>query len=135
MVWRFDFIELFESQVCKLFVSVYGGRALLLPDNHRTHALPPDMGAFKLFHVGEASATLGSVLAKGGAFISMCQREAMWVSFGNWGGHLGLAAVRISVGVNPLTGLPQRASAKGKQNYLPIGGKISSCEPVPILPQ
>ncbi|KAF8837342.1 hypothetical protein BDN67DRAFT_207529 [Paxillus ammoniavirescens] len=40
------------------------------------------MGTFKLFNVREASATLPKcVLAKGGAFISMYQREAMWMSF------------------------------------------------------
>ncbi|KAF8836046.1 hypothetical protein BDN67DRAFT_365035 [Paxillus ammoniavirescens] len=88
------------------------------------HALPPDMGAFKLFNVGEASATLPrSVLAKGGAFISMYQREAMWMSFRLRDRDLDPLAVKISVGgVNALTGLPQNVSAEGKQDYLPIGG-------------
>ncbi|KAF8837974.1 hypothetical protein BDN67DRAFT_1013451 [Paxillus ammoniavirescens] len=86
-------------------------RTIRVPDNEKIHALPPDMGAFELFNVGEASATLPkSVLAKGGAFISMYQREAMWMSFGHWGGHLGPVAVKVSVGgVNALTGLPQNA--------------------------
>ncbi|KIJ10347.1 hypothetical protein PAXINDRAFT_102032 [Paxillus involutus ATCC 200175] len=62
-------------------------------------------------NVGAASANLPeSMLAKGGAFISMYQREAMWMSFklrkkGHWHNSL---AVKISVGgVNVLTGLPQ----------------------------
>ncbi|KIJ09948.1 hypothetical protein PAXINDRAFT_172288 [Paxillus involutus ATCC 200175] len=96
-------------------------RTIRVPDNDKTHALPPDMGTFKLFNVGAASATLPeSVLAKGGAFISMYQREAIWMSFKvrNWSHPL---AVKISVGgVNALTGLPQNVSAKGKQDYLPI---------------
>ncbi|KIJ11830.1 hypothetical protein PAXINDRAFT_101511 [Paxillus involutus ATCC 200175] len=97
-------------------------RTIRVPDNDKTHALPPDMGAFKLFNVGEASATLPkSVLAKGGAFISMYQREAMWMSFRPRDREP--LAVKISVGgVNALTGLPQNVSAEGKQDYLPIGG-------------
>ncbi|KAF8837343.1 hypothetical protein BDN67DRAFT_909423, partial [Paxillus ammoniavirescens] len=93
------------------------------PDDDKTHALPPDMGTFKLFNVGEASATLPkSILAKGGAFISMYQREAMWMSFQLRTWDRDLLAVKVSIGgVNALTGLPQNTSAKGKQDYLPIG--------------
>ncbi|KAF8550289.1 ubiquitin-domain-containing protein, partial [Imleria badia] len=92
-------------------------------DNDVTHALPPDMGTFKFFNVGDASATLPkSILARGGAFISMYQREAMWMSF-NVPDEQGLA-VKISVGgVNALTGLLQNVSAAPKQDYLPIGGQ------------
>ncbi|KIJ11858.1 hypothetical protein PAXINDRAFT_83862 [Paxillus involutus ATCC 200175] len=76
-----------------------------------------------LSNVGEASAALPkAVLARGGAFISMYQREAMWVSFGNRDGSRESLAVKISVGgVNALSGLPQNVNAKGKQDYLPIG--------------
>ncbi|KAF8837976.1 hypothetical protein BDN67DRAFT_972245 [Paxillus ammoniavirescens] len=100
-------------------------RTIRVPDNDKTHALPPNLGAFKLFNVGEASATLPkAVLAKGGAFISMYQREAMWMSFNHRNGCQKPLAVKISVGgVNALTGLPQNVDAKGKQDYLPIGGK------------
>ncbi|KAF8552463.1 hypothetical protein OG21DRAFT_1486212 [Imleria badia] len=82
----------------------------------------PDMGTFKLFNVGDASATLPkSILAKGGAFISMYKREAMWMSFNVLDKQS--CAVKISVGgVNALTGLPQNVSATPKQDYLPIRG-------------
>ncbi|KAF8551886.1 hypothetical protein OG21DRAFT_1512207 [Imleria badia] len=93
-------------------------------DNNKTHALPPHMGTFKLFNVGDASATLSkSILAKGGAFISMYQREAMWMSF-KVPDKRG-RAVKISVGggVNALTGLPQNVSTTPKQDYLPVGGQ------------
>ncbi|KAF8557542.1 hypothetical protein OG21DRAFT_1482209 [Imleria badia] len=99
-------------------------RTIRVPDNDKTHDLPPRMGMFKLFNVGDASATLPkSILAKGGAFFSMYQREAMWMSFDpvDSRGH----AVKISVGgVNALTGLPQNASATSKQDYLPMSGEI-----------
>jgi hypothetical protein len=51
----------------------------------------------------------------------MYQREAMWMSFNC--SHSSFA-VKISVGgVNALTGLSQRENAKGKQDYLAVGGK------------
>ncbi|KAF8547913.1 hypothetical protein OG21DRAFT_829509 [Imleria badia] len=98
-------------------------RTIRVPDNDKTHALPPHMGTFKLFNVGDASGTLPKpILAKGGAFISMYQREAMWMSF-NYPDERSLA-VKISVGgVNALTGLPQNVSATTKQDYLPVGGQ------------
>ncbi|KAF8837340.1 hypothetical protein BDN67DRAFT_207414 [Paxillus ammoniavirescens] len=100
-------------------------RAIRVPDNDKTRALPPNLGTFKLFNVGEASTTLPkSVLSKGGAFISMYQREAMWMSFKPRDEPRNSLAVKISVGgVNSLTGLPQNSSGRGKQNYLPIGRK------------
>ena len=50
----------------------------------------------------------------------MYQREAMWMSF-----KTALnSAIKISVGgVNVLTGLSQKETTKGKQDYLAIGGK------------
>ncbi|KIJ11840.1 hypothetical protein PAXINDRAFT_83873, partial [Paxillus involutus ATCC 200175] len=75
-------------------------------------------------NVKEASATLPkSVLAKGGAFISMYQREAMWVSFKLQNEDRKPLAVKVSVGVNALTGLAQNVSAQGKQDFLPISGR------------
>jgi len=54
----------------------------------------------------------------------MYQREVMWMSFQLRNHSRDLCAVKISVGgVNALTGLPQNVSAKGKQDYLPIGGE------------
>jgi hypothetical protein len=60
---------------------------------------------------------------------SMYQREAMWMSFKPRNnpfenGSLPSFAVKISVGgVNALTGLSQRESTTGKQDYLAVGGK------------
>ncbi|KIJ09213.1 hypothetical protein PAXINDRAFT_17691 [Paxillus involutus ATCC 200175] len=79
-------------------------RTIRVPDNGKTHAIPPDMGTFKLFNVGEVLTLPKSVLAKGGAFI----REAMWTSFNLRDEHRNSLAVKISVGgVNALTGLAQ----------------------------
>ena len=59
----------------------------------------------------------------------MYQREAMWMSFKPHSDPLDYRppssfAVKISVGgVNALTGLSQRESTTGKQDYLAVGGK------------
>ena len=54
----------------------------------------------------------------------MYQREAMWISFEPAYNSQSSFAVKISVGgVNALTGLSQKENAKGKQDYLAVGGK------------
>ena len=55
----------------------------------------------------------------------MYQREAMWMSFKTLNVNSRSSfAVKISVGgVNVLTGLSQKETTKGKQDYLAIGGE------------
>ncbi|KII88774.1 hypothetical protein PLICRDRAFT_176316 [Plicaturopsis crispa FD-325 SS-3] len=104
-------------------VKVRFHRTVRVPDNDKTHALPPDLGPFKLFNVADSAHKLPrTVLAQGGAFISMYQREAMWMSFKP---EDASCAVKISVGgLNALTGLPQNEPSKGKQqDYLAINDK------------
>ncbi|KAF8466278.1 hypothetical protein DFH94DRAFT_639389, partial [Russula ochroleuca] len=94
-------------------------------DNDKTHALPPSLGHFKLFNVGQPAHNLPpSILSKGGVFLSMYQREAMWMSFEPaYPKQAASHAVKISVGgVNVLTGLPQNQSVEGKQDYVVVGG-------------
>ncbi|KAI8964197.1 hypothetical protein F5Y11DRAFT_112519 [Daldinia sp. FL1419] len=57
-------------------------RTIRVPDNNQTTSLPPDLGAYPLFAVREYAHKLPpSMAAKGGLFLSMYQREAMWVNF------------------------------------------------------
>ncbi|EEU47156.1 uncharacterized protein NECHADRAFT_77334 [Fusarium vanettenii 77-13-4] len=57
-------------------------RTVRLPDNFDENKLPPSLGQFPLFNVGEYAAKLPSVMAqKGGLFFPMFQREAMWIGF------------------------------------------------------
>ncbi|KAF9523328.1 hypothetical protein CPB83DRAFT_863076 [Crepidotus variabilis] len=110
--------------VCDLRIRFH--RTVRVPDNDKTHALPPDMGPFKLFSVGNLVQKLPKqIVSNGGAFLSMYQREAMWISFHQSNFDQGARyAVKISVGgINALTGLAQHESAKGKQDYLAIGGE------------
>src|SRR3954469_12277330 len=58
-------------------------RTLRIPDDGRTYPLPPGLGAFPLRLVRDSAARVrGGWAARGGVFLPMYQREAMWLSFG-----------------------------------------------------
>ncbi|KAF9059503.1 hypothetical protein BDP27DRAFT_1341354, partial [Rhodocollybia butyracea] len=78
-------------------------RTIRVPDNGKEHPLPPGLGSFQLFNVADYADKLPpSIVARGGVFISMYQREAMWMSFRNSG--TDRYAVKVSVGnINALT--------------------------------
>ncbi|KAH7270929.1 hypothetical protein B0J15DRAFT_575823 [Fusarium solani] len=79
-------------------------RTVRVPDNFDKNKLPPSLGHFPLFNVGEHAAKLPSVMAqKGGLFFPMFQREAMWISFSSEKNY----AVKIYSGnVNVISGEP-----------------------------
>ncbi|KAI1657025.1 hypothetical protein F4813DRAFT_361337 [Daldinia decipiens] len=57
-------------------------RTIRVPENHKSVKLPPDLGTFSLFGIRDHAHKLPpSMVAKGGLFLSMYQREAMWVDF------------------------------------------------------
>ncbi|KAM0190406.1 hypothetical protein ACHAPI_009395 [Fusarium lateritium] len=57
-------------------------RTIRVPDNDESTALPPDMGSFPLFKVDDYADTLPVNMAqKGGLFLPMYQREALWINF------------------------------------------------------
>ncbi|KAH9923652.1 uncharacterized protein B0H18DRAFT_458767 [Fomitopsis serialis] len=87
------------------------------------------MGAFKVYNVADFADKLPqSVVNKGGVFIAMYQREAMWISFSHPTNSRVHPAVKVSVGgVNALTGTAQGMHNEGDQDYLPIhsgGGQL-----------
>src|SRR5689334_24175096 len=58
-------------------------RTLRIPDDGRTYPLPPGLGAFPLRLVRDYAARVpAGWAARGGVFLPMYQREAMWLSFG-----------------------------------------------------
>lgn len=64
-------------------VSITFQRTLRIPDDGRTYPLPPGLGAFPLRLVRDyASRVPAGWAARGGVFLPMYQREAMWLSFG-----------------------------------------------------
>ncbi|KAF9059089.1 hypothetical protein BDP27DRAFT_523866 [Rhodocollybia butyracea] len=95
-------------------------------DNGAEHPLPPGLGPFQLFNVADYADKLPpSVVARGGVFICMYQREAMWMKFSNCG--TDRYAVKVSVGnINALTGSPiSEVREDGTQDYValaPPGG-------------
>ncbi|KAI2779954.1 hypothetical protein F4815DRAFT_445836 [Daldinia loculata] len=57
-------------------------RTIRVPDNRKTVKLPPDLGTFPLFGIRDYAHKLPpNMVAKGGLFLSMYQREAMWIDF------------------------------------------------------
>lgn len=85
-------------------LSIRFQRTLRIPDDGRSYPLPPGLGAFPLRRIDDhADRVPADWLGRGGVFLPMYQREAMWISFGSLVPH----AVKIAVGkVCALTGKP-----------------------------
>lgn len=95
-------------------------RTLRIPDDGKSYPLPPSLGEFPIYRVQNYAKKLPKEwVKKGGVFIPMYQREAMWISFG--GEHWRPRAVKIGTGnVNVINGekwSPDLKKKKG-QNYL-----------------
>ncbi|OTB12231.1 hypothetical protein K445DRAFT_321228 [Daldinia sp. EC12] len=71
-----------DSPSCPQSLRITFHRTIRVPDNQNTFKLPPDLGTYPLFTVRDYANKLPSdMVAKGGAFLSMYQREAMWIDF------------------------------------------------------
>lgn len=96
-------------------------RTLRIPDDGGIYPLPPGLGEFPIRRVESyADRVPGSWRERGGVFLPMYQREAMWMSFDTPRGRP--VAVQIGIGdVCALTGKRRRArlnrSAR-RQNYV-----------------
>ncbi|KUJ10777.1 ubiquitin-domain-containing protein [Mollisia scopiformis] len=77
-------------------------RTIRVPDNDQAYLLPPDCGAFPIYSVNRFKHQLPNDMAeKGGLFIPMYEREAMWINFES----IQPFAVKISVGgINAVSG-------------------------------
>jgi hypothetical protein len=86
-------------------------RTLRIPDDNRTHRLPPGLGRFPLAHVDDHTARLpASWHKRGGVFLPMHQSEALWIRF-----HSRYPfGVKIAAGkINAVTGKPWSAELEG----------------------
>lgn len=94
-------------------------RTLRIPDDGRTYPLPPGFGRFPVRRVRDFAARLPVAWRRrGGVFIAMYQREALWLAFEGVGWHP--VAVQIGAGgVNAVSGgsWPEKLS-EAPQNYL-----------------
>lgn len=79
-------------------------RTLRIPDDGKTYPLPPGLGCFPIFQVKDYIERVPPAWKdRGGIFIPMYQREALWLNFG--GAHWRPNALKIAVGkVNAITG-------------------------------
>ena len=84
--------------------SVFFLRTLRIPEDGRTYPLPPGLGEFPIHRVEDyASSVPPDWLVKGGVFIPLYQREALWLGFeaARWKPN----AVKVGVGsVNAVSG-------------------------------
>ncbi|MEJ7784592.1 MAG: hypothetical protein WKF96_07300 [Solirubrobacteraceae bacterium] len=93
-------------------------RTLRIPDDGGTYPLPPSLGSFPLRRVADYPDRVPEAWrARGGVFLPMYQREAMWLSFsGGW----PPVALKVGVGkVNAVSGRPWADSLdRRNQDYL-----------------
>lgn len=103
---HFSFPEVHPSAT----VTLEFQRTLRIPDDNRTHRLPPGLGAFALRHVDDGSENVPTEwLTHGGVMLPMYQAEAMWIRFS--AGHDDERevaypfAIRVAAGkINAVTG-------------------------------
>jgi hypothetical protein len=103
---QFSFPDVHQSAT----VAIEFQRTLRIPDDNKTHRLPPSLGTFPLRHVDDGSEKVpADWLTHGGIMLPMYQAEAMWIRF--LPGHdleRGVAypfAIRVAAGkINAVTG-------------------------------
>ncbi|MCU0307125.1 MAG: hypothetical protein MUE51_05020 [Thermoleophilia bacterium] len=102
-------------------------RTLRLPDDGREYPLPPGLGRFPLLRVDDfADRVPAGWRGRGGVFLPMWQREAMWMSF-TPRHHWRPQAVKVAAGmVNAVSGGPWSDRLEADDDHL-------VCPPQPWL--
>jgi hypothetical protein len=85
-------------------MSIEFQRTLRIPDDEKTHFLPPGLGNFPLKHVDDyASKVPASWKEHGGVMLPMFQSDALWINFTSFTGYPFL--LKIASGkINAITG-------------------------------
>ena len=96
-------------------------RTLRIPDDGQEYPLPPGLGAFPIFRVRDyISRVPASWRERGGVFIPMYQREALWIAFDapEWRPN----AVKVGVGgINAVSGRRMDARLRRRpQDYITV---------------
>lgn len=105
-----------------------------MPDDNKLHQLPGSLGAYDLFSVEAYADRLpDKIIAEGGVFLPMWQREALWIDFdssrmNSFGGPSQKYAVRVFVGkINAVSGLKMGEEPpegeEQKQDYIVLPGQ------------
>ncbi|ATZ47470.1 hypothetical protein BCIN_02g07460 [Botrytis cinerea B05.10] len=107
-------------------------RTIRVPDDGSSYQLPPDLGNFPIFSVDDYAEKLPvEVVRKGGVFVPIRQREALWIRFCTSGS--ARFAVKVFVGgINAVSGeskhletepMQQKAKSGKNQDYLVVPGQ------------
>jgi hypothetical protein len=102
-------------------LSITFQRTLRIPDDGRRYPLPPGLGRFPVRRVKDFESSVPATWReRGGYFIPMYQREALWISFA--GEYWRPNAVKVGVGgVNAVSGQPFDDRLRRKpQDYLVV---------------
>ena len=116
---RFCFPAVHQEAAC----SISFQRTLRIPDDNRSHPLPPGLDRFPLYPVDYCGERLPTRWREhGGIFMPLYQAEALWVSFEFPGYPM---AIKVAAGkVDALTGEPFRNGLTERpQDYLVIPGQ------------
>ncbi|TKX20298.1 putative ubiquitin family protein-2 [Elsinoe australis] len=104
-------------------------RTVRVPDNHKTSALPPDLGSFPLQPISGITQQLPLDMAsKGGIFFPMYQSEAMWIKFSqscreNYAIRVYLGGVNAISGALATGTVMNQSGRQNKQDYLVVPGQ------------
>jgi len=113
-----------EIRIGKRF-SVAFQRTLRIPDDGGTYPLPPGLGRFPLCRVADFAAHVpADWRQRGGAFLPMYQREALWLAFD--GASWKPNAVQVGIGgINAISGGAwDDGLSSDPQNYLVIPDQL-----------
>ncbi|TGO45124.1 hypothetical protein BOTNAR_0698g00030 [Botryotinia narcissicola] len=107
-------------------------RTVRIPDDGKNYELPPNLGKFPLFSIDDHAEKLPvDIVRKGGVFIPIRQREALWIKFHAYG--TSRFAVKVFVnGINAMSDESRHCEMKpgepiaesdGEQDYLVVPGQ------------
>lgn len=104
-------------------------RTIRMPDDDKLHQLPGSLGTFPLFNVSAYADHLpGNITERGGIFLPMWQREALWMQFD--APYEAKYALRVFVGsINAVSGremnekLEESDKPTEVQDYVVIPGQ------------
>lgn len=111
-------------------LSITFHRTVRMPDDDRLHSLPPSVGGFPLYNVADYAGRLPEKITdKGGVFLPMWQREALWINFNCLKSKE--YAIRVYLGkINAVTGnsmmdndFSENISLGGEQDYVVVPGQ------------
>lgn len=92
-------------------------RTIRVPDKKTPAHLPPGLGQFPVYKVGEYRGNCPELWEDGGVFIPMHDEEAMWMNF-HLVGNNPRALVIGAGSVNAVTGEPLKVGLEEPQNYV-----------------